>query len=101
MASAGPETSRLPPAVPADCGVKATFTLTLCPTPRANGSVGPLIENPLPDVWSEESVTGQERAFVSTTGTVDVAPTATWPNETIEGLAVTGSEFSPVPSTLR
>ena len=101
MASAGPETSRLPPTVPADCGAKATFKPTLCPTPRVKGNVGPLKENPLPDVWIAEMVTGQERAFVSTTGNVDVAPIATWPNETIEGLALKASEFSPVPSALR
>jgi hypothetical protein len=101
MASAGPETSRLPPTVPADRGVKVTFNLTLCPTPRVNGTAGPLIENPLPDVWSENSVTCQERAFVSTTGTVDVVPVATWPNDTIEGLAVKASAFSPEPPTLR
>jgi hypothetical protein len=60
-----------------------------------------LTENPLPDVWSAESVTCQERAFVITTGTVDVDPIATWPNDTIEGLAATGSALSPVPPTLR
>jgi len=101
MASSGPETSRLPPTVPADCGAKATFNPTLRPTPRVRGNVGPLKENPLPDVWIAEMVTGQERAFVSTTGNVDVAPIVTWPNETIEGLAVTASEFLPVPSALR
>lgn len=101
MASAGPETNRLPPAVPVDCGAKATFSVTLCPTPRVTGNEGPLTENPLPDVWSAERVTFQERAFVSTTGTVDLDPIATWPNDTIEGLAATGSAFSPVPPTLR
>jgi len=81
--------------------VKATFTITLCPTPRVKGNVGPLIENPLPLVWSAERVIFQERAFVSTTGTVDVAPIATWPNDTIEGLAVRAAALSPVPPTLR
>ena len=101
MASAGPETNRLPPVVPVDCGAKATFSVTLCPTPRVTGNVGPLTENPLPMAWSDHSVTCQERAFVSTTGTVDLDPIATWPNDTIEGLAATGSLLSPVPPTLR
>jgi hypothetical protein len=101
MASAGPETNRLPPVVPADCGAKATFTVRLCLGLRVKGSEGPLIENPPPVVWSAERVTLQERAFVSTTGTVDMVPIATWPNDTIEGLAVTGSLLTPVPATSR
>jgi hypothetical protein len=100
-ASAGPETNRLPPVAPADCGANTTFNLTLCPTPRVTGNEGPLIENPLPVVWSDQRVTCQERAFVSTTGTLDVAPIATWPNDTIEGLALTGWLLMPVPPTLR
>ena len=101
MASAGPEINRLPPTVPADCGANATFNVTLCPTPRVKGKVGPLIENPLPDVWIAQRFTFQERAFVSTTGTVDVDPIATLPNDTIEWLAVTAWAFSLVPPTLR
>jgi hypothetical protein len=85
----GPETNRLPPVVPADCGAKATFNVTLCPAPSVIGKVGPLIENPAPVVWSAERVIPQERAFVSTTGTVELVPIATCPNDTIEGLAVT------------
>jgi hypothetical protein len=101
MASAGPETNRLPPVVPVDCGAKATFSVTLCPTPRVTGNEGPLIENPLPVAWRDQRVTCQERAFVSTTGTVDLDPSATCPNDTIEGLAATGSLLRPVPPTLR
>lgn len=59
------------------------------------------MENPLPIVWSDQRVTCQERAFVSTTGTVDVVPIATWPNDTIEGLALTAWLLVPVPPTLR
>jgi hypothetical protein len=99
IASAGPETKSSPPVVPADCGAKATFNVTLCPAPRVKGNVGPLIENPTPVVWSAERVTFQERAFVSTTGTVDMVPIATWPNDTIEGLAVTDSLLTPEPET--
>jgi len=78
-----------------------TFNLTLCPTPRIKGSEGPLIENPLPVVWSDQRVTCQERALVRTTGTLNVVPIATWPNDTIDGLALTGSLLMPVPPTLR
>ncbi len=100
MASEGPETNRLPPVVPADCGAKATFTTRLCPAPRVKGNEGPLIENPLPVVCSPETVTPQGRSFVSTTGTVKMVPIATWPNDTIEGLAVTDWLIKPVPPTL-
>src|SRR5580700_1398826 len=99
MTSPGPETNRLPPCVVAAGGAKVTFTVTLCPVPRVNGSVGPLIENPLPIVWNVESVVFCERALESTTGIVELVPIATWPNDTLEGLAVNDSLLTPVPST--
>jgi len=99
MACPGPEKNRLPPVVPAHCGAKATFNVTLCPTPRVKGNVGPLIENPPPVIWSAKRGTFQERLFVITTGTVELVPIATWPNDTIEGLAVKGSLLTPEPST--
>src|SRR5271170_6083707 len=99
MASPGPETNRLPPVAPTDCGAKATFNVTLCPTPRVKGNAGPLIENPSPVICSAERVTFQGRAFVRRTGTVDMVPIATWPNETMDGPAVTDSPLTPEPST--
>lgn len=99
MASAGPETNRLPPIVPADCGAKATFTVTLRPAPRVIGNMGPLAENPMPVVCRADRVTFVERSFVSTTGTVELAPIATWPNDTIVGLAVTDWLLRPEPPT--
>ena len=95
----GPETYRLPPCVTAAGGVKVTFTVTLCPAPRVNGSAGPLIKNPLPIVWNVESVVFCERVLESTTGIVELVPIATWPNDTIEGLALKDSLLTPVPST--
>jgi hypothetical protein len=85
--------------MPADCGAKVTFNVTLCPAPRVKGIVGPLTENPLPLVRSADRVTFQERAFVSTTGRVELLPIATWPNDTIGGLAVTDSVLTPSPPT--
>jgi hypothetical protein len=85
--------------MPADCGAKVTFNVTLCPAPRVKGNVGPPIENPLPDVPTPERVTVQERPFLSTTGTVELAPIATWPNDRLEGVAVTASLLTPVPAT--
>jgi hypothetical protein len=39
------------------------------------------------------------RVFFSTTGNVDFAPTVTWPNETLAGLATKLSLVAPVPPT--
>ena len=99
MVSPPPETNRLPPVVLADCGAKATFNVMLCLAPRVKGNVGPLIENPAPVIWSAERVIFQLRAFVSTTGTVELLPNATGPNDAIVGLAVTASLLTPVPAT--
>ena len=99
MAICGPTTNRLPPSEPAACGAKVTFTVTLCPGSRVKGSVGPLRENPFPVVWKPESVTFEDWAFASTTGTVELAPIATSPNGTFEGLAVADSLLTPVPLT--
>jgi hypothetical protein len=64
------------------------------------GKVGPLTAKPFPVVFSAESVTCAERVLVSTTGTVELCPTNTEPNETLEGLATTPSPFAPVPLIL-
>lgn len=87
--SPGPETNTPPVAVPADGGVKVTFNVTLFLAPRVNGNEGPLRENPPPVIWAAERVTFQERMLVRTRGKVKLDPIATWPNDTIEGLAVT------------
>ena len=99
MDSEGPETNRLPPLSPADCGAKARLTVTLCPTPRVRGNFGPLIENPAPVIRMAERVTFHVRAFVSTTGIVAMAPIATCPNATAGGLEVTALLFTPEPPT--
>jgi hypothetical protein len=44
-------------------------------------------------------VSFQERVFVSTTGTVEMVPTAARPKETTEGLAVTATLSTPEPAT--
>lgn len=92
-------TKRFPPTVPCDCGVNVTLKVTLCPAARVKGRAGPLVENPLPVVVIAERVKSPERAFVSTTGTVALVPIATLPNDAMEGLAVTASLLTPVPST--
>ena len=96
--SAGLTTSRLPPTVPDDCGLNVTLNVALCPAAKVRGRLGPLIENPLPVVVTANRVTFQERSFVSTTGTVALLPTATWPNEALDGVAVTDSLLTPAPS---
>ena len=83
----------------ADVGANVTFTVTLCPPPRVTGNAPPLIENSLPWTCGANKVALQGRAFVSTIDWVELAPIATCPNDTVEGLAVTGSLFTPVPPT--
>lgn len=99
VAASGPEINRLPPVMPADCGAKVTFNVTLWPGFRLNGNPGPPIENSLPMIWAAKRVTFQGRSFLSTTGTVVLVPIATGPNETIEGLAFTASLLTPAPAT--
>jgi hypothetical protein len=98
-ASEAPETNTLPPTRPGDFGLNVTFKATLCPGFKIRGEAGPLIENSLPAVWNANRLTRQERLFVSTTGTVELVPIATWPNDTAEGLAVTASLVVPAPVT--
>ncbi len=88
----------MPASAPVACGAKVTLSVTLCRTPRVNGSAGPLIENPLPVVWSSERVKFEDLVFVSTTGTVELVPIATWPNDTVEGLAVANALCTPAPA---
>ena len=74
-----------------------TVNVTLCPAFRVKGKVTPLTENTLPMVCIPEIVTPLDRAFVSTRGKLELLPTATCPNERVEGLAVTVSLITPVP----
>jgi hypothetical protein len=46
-----------------------------------------------------ERVRLEERAFVITTGTVELDPITTWPNDTVEGLAVENALGVPAPLT--
>lgn len=93
----GPLTKRSPPVVPADCGAKVTFTVTLCPPFKVIGNVGPLTENSLPVIWKAYNFVFQLRVLVSTTGNVDFFPIATWPNETLAGLLPKLLLVAPVP----
>ena len=93
----GPLTKRSPPVVPANCGAKVRFTVTLCPPFKVIGNVGPLTENSLPVIWKAYNFVFQLRVLVSTTGNVDFAPTVTWPNETLAGLLPKLLLVAPVP----
>jgi hypothetical protein len=97
--SATLETYRLPPTVPADRGAKLTFNVTLCPELRVKGNEAPLTENPLPVVLALWRVRLKGRSFLSTTGTVELAPIATEPNGTVEGLAIRDTLVVPPPRT--
>jgi hypothetical protein len=94
----GSEKRRLPPTLPEDCGVKVTVKVTLCPPANVRGMLGALVENSLPIVWKPETDTFQVRALVSVMIFVELDPTATWPKETLAGLATIASLFTPDPS---
>lgn len=76
-----------------------TFTVKLWPAARVKGGVGPLKEKPLPAAWSPVMVSATELVLVTTTGTVELLPVATEPNDTIDGLPVALSRVAPVPAT--
>src|ERR1035441_848282 len=101
MASPAPARNRLPLVVPADCGAKVTFNVTLWPAASLIGYLPPAARQSASVVCRAQKVPSQERAFVITTGTVVLVPNATWPNDTVEGLAVTASLARPVPTTRR
>jgi hypothetical protein len=91
----------IPALVPADEGVKVDCIVILCPGLKVIGNVGPLTENPLPVDWKAEIFTFQERRLVSTTGRVELVPTATCPKERLEGLIPIPSLVTPVPRTAK
>ena len=93
----GPVTKAPPLLVVADRGVNVRLSVILCPVLRVIGNVAPLTENPAPDSCSALRVTLNERVLVSRTGSVELFPTVTWPNERLDGLAVTPALFVPVP----
>lgn len=57
MFNASFEMKRLPALMPADDGLKPTFTVTLCPARRITGNAGPLTVNPLPVAFQPEICT--------------------------------------------
>ena len=99
MLSPRPETRRSPPLIPADCGAKVRFKVIFCPPLKTIGNAAPLTENPVPDIWKFESVTFHERRLVSVIACVTLPPTATWPNEMVEGLAAKASVAAPAASS--
>jgi hypothetical protein len=97
MLNPGPVRNVLPPARPADVGAYVTVNARLCPALRVKGNVAPLTEKPFPVVCMPVMFTARDRAFVNTTGKLALPPTVTWPNERLDGLAVTAWLSTPVP----
>jgi hypothetical protein len=84
----GPPTKMLPPISPVVCGAKETFTVRLCPGASTIGSAGLVTEKPAALVCNELMVWLQDRELDKITGNDAVEPTATDPNDTLGGLAV-------------
>lgn len=95
----GPETNTLPPTVPDEVGVKVTVKVALWPASRVKGKLWPLTVKAGFVVCAAEICVFQVCKFVRTTDTLDLLPTATWPNDRLEGVADTDSWFVPVPPT--
>lgn len=74
-----------------------TVNATLCCPLSFNGNVAPLIENSLPKICMAVMVTAQCRAFVRTRGRLELPPTGTWPNDRVDGEAVTAWLSTPLP----
>jgi len=72
----------LPEAEPEVCGAKVTLKEALCPAVSVTGKVIPLIENPSPFQFPEETVTA-EVAAVSFSVSVALLPKATLPKLTV------------------
>ena len=94
-----PMTNTSPPAKPAAEGVKVTCSVALWPAFRVNGRPGPLTENSPPLVFRLEMTALNERLLVSTTGSVELFPTATVPKLADAGVATRACCATPVPPT--
>lgn len=92
-----PVTKTFPPAAPVACGVKVTFSVILCPARSDRGRVGPLTEKLVPVIWNAVSDSLELLALVNTTGSDALLPTVTEPKERLEGEAVSGLLFTPLP----
>jgi len=74
-----------------------TVNATLCRAARYKGKVGSLIENPLPEACIAVILTSQFRALVRTRVRLEEPPSGTWPNDRLDGVAVTDVLSSPLP----
>lgn len=89
----------LPVTAPATAGANVAVNVELCPAGIVAGSVRPETPKPAPAGVNAETVTLADPPLVSVTIWVPVAPTATVPNATGEGLAVNWP-WTPVPESV-
>src|SRR5476649_2373400 len=94
-------TIRLPLNEMADWGVNTTLNVTLWLGPTMTGRVGPVIENPVAANSVCAITTPRVPVLVSTTGKVELDPTATEPNPREEALDFTDSLVTPTPPMRR
>jgi len=85
-----PGTKILPLSDPDDAGANVTVRVMICPLLKNSRSFGPLTEKPLPVDWNAVTVSGIVPELVKTRDCVELLPTWTDPNETLEGAAVIG-----------
>ena len=86
-----------PLADPADCGVKVTLKVKLCPAPRVRGRLRPLMLNPVPVRVAWDTVTLEPPELVSVAFSVLLLPICTLPKLTELAAKVPG--VTPVPES--
>jgi hypothetical protein len=83
------EPTVMPPvALTADCGANTALKVTLAPGLRTNGTLSPLMLNPVPVAVACEIVTLDPPVFVSDSIKVRLLPTWALPKVRLAGLAL-------------
>jgi hypothetical protein len=90
--------TRVPPALPADCGAKTTLKLLPAPGDRVNGRVKPVMLKPAPVTSAFVTVRLVPPALLNVLDWLWLVPTCTFPKLTVLGAAlrVPGKGFSVV-----
>lgn len=82
---------------PATVGVNTALNDVVCPALIVAGRLGPVKLNPLPLADALDTVTAVPPVFVTTTATVLLVPSVTFPKFTLVGFAVSEPGARPVP----
>lgn len=90
----------VPLSAPAAGGANAAVKVTLCPGFSVTGSVSPVKENPVPETFACEIVTGDPPEFVKVSYRLAVLPTCTPPKPSEDGFALSVPAGAPAIATV-